>query len=80
MNNIENLKVGLETLREKCNSIQNKKLSYLLELYGQLHVLVNKSISINDSEILIVYPAQDLQMIIYEEIKKGLINKIIIVL
>lgn len=74
MNNIENLQVGLETLREKCNNIQNKKLSYLLELYGQLQVLVNKSISINDSEILIVYPAQDLQMIIYEEIQKR-INK-----
>lgn len=74
MNNIENLQVGLETLREKCNSIQNKKLSYLLELYGQLQVLVNKSISIKDSEILIVYPAQDLQMIIYEEIQKR-INK-----
>ncbi|MGO5073283.1 hypothetical protein ACTQ4K_04875 [Clostridium sporogenes] len=74
MNSLEDLKVGLETLREKCNSIQNKKLSYLLELYGQLQVLVNKCMAINDSEILIVYPAQDLQMIIYEEIQKR-INK-----
>lgn len=74
MHSIENLKVALQTLRRKCKRIESEKLSYLLHLYGQLEVLISKGITFNNSENLIVYPAQDLQMVIYEEIKKR-INK-----
>lgn len=68
MNELENLKNGLSNFSESCDNIENASLEGLMNLYGNISVLIDKSMAKYFSEI--ACPAQSLQFRIMEELEK----------
>lgn len=68
MTKLENLKEGLKSNIERGSKLEERSLQDLLTTYGNLEVLVNKSIREYSNEI--AYPAQSLQNKIYHELNK----------
>lgn len=68
MTRLDNLKEGLNSNIERCSKLEEHSLQDLLTTYGNLEVLVNKSIREYSNEI--AYPAQILQNKIYDELNK----------
>ncbi|MBY6773679.1 hypothetical protein FDC64_11360 [Clostridium botulinum] len=65
---LENFKEGLKIFTDKCKYLNKQSLESLLLLYGNIAILMDKSIKEYSKEI--AYPCQELQDYIYKEINK----------
>lgn len=65
---LQNFKEGLKIFTDKCKYLNKQSLENLLSLYGNIAILIDKSIKEYSKEI--GYPCQELQNFIKKEINR----------